>query len=65
MVKYYRSYKGGIFVTNNKVYTIDEIKNIVDAKGKVYAEVWYKVKVSHPFIKKENIKVSNVPTRIH
>ena len=37
----------------------DEVKNIVDAKGKVYAEVWYKVKVSHPFIKKENIKTNN------
>ena len=36
----------------------DEIKNIVDAKGKVYAEVWYKVKVSHPFIKKEYEKTN-------
>ena len=36
MVKYYRSYKGGIFVTNNKVYTIDEIKNIVAPIAKAY-----------------------------
>ena len=43
----------------NDILKNDEVKNIVDAKGKVYAEVWYKVKVSHPFIKKENIKTNN------
>ena len=42
----------------------DEIKNIVDAKGKVYAEVWYKVKVSHPFIKKEYEKTNKSKTTL-
>lgn len=29
------------------------IKNIVNAKAKVYAETWYKVKINHPFIYQE------------
>lgn len=36
----------------------DEVKNVVDAKGKVYAEVWYKVKISYPFVKKEYEKTN-------
>lgn len=41
----------------------DEIKNKVQAKGKVYGEVWYKVKVEYPLNYKE-IKYTNKKRKI-
>lgn len=54
----------GDLIVNGLIIKNDEIKNIVDAKGKVYAEVWYKVKVSHPFIKKEYEKTNKSKTTL-
>ncbi len=38
------------YITKN-----EEIKNIVNADGKVFAETWYKVKISHPKALKEQV----------
>lgn len=48
--------KGEVIVSSN-IKKGDEVKNIVDAKGKVFAEVWYRVKLSAPL--KTKIKVVN------
>ena len=39
--------KGDIIISSD-IYLNDELKDQKDALGKVYAEVWYKVKVSLP-----------------
>ena len=46
----------GDLIVNGLIIKNDEIKNIVDAKAKIYAEVWYKVKISYPFETEEIIK---------
>lgn len=46
----------GDLIVNGLIIKNDEIKNIVDAKAKIYAEVWYKVKISYPFETEEFIK---------
>lgn len=47
----------GEVIVSSKIKKGDEVKNIVDAKGKVFAEVWYRVKLSAPL--KTKIKVVN------
>ncbi len=46
--------KGEVIVSSN-IKKSDEVKNIVDAKGKVFAEVWYLVKLNSPFKTKEKV----------
>ena len=41
--------KGDIIISGN-VMLGEELKDIIDAKGKVYGEVWYKVRVTYPYI---------------
>lgn len=43
--------KGDIIISSD-IYLNDELKNRVNAKGKVYAEVWYKVNVEYPLNRK-------------
>ncbi|MBQ1496076.1 MAG: sporulation protein YqfD [Bacilli bacterium] len=50
--------KGDILIDSD-IYLNDELKNSVDAKGKVYAEVWYKVKVIYPLNYKEKKYTNN------
>lgn len=42
------SVKKGEVIISGKINLNDEIKEIVEAKGKVMGEVWYKTKVSYP-----------------
>ena len=39
--------KGDIIISSD-IFLNEELKNRVDSNGKVYAEVWYKVKVDYP-----------------
>ena len=50
--------KGDILIDSN-IYLNEELKNRVSAKGKVYAEVWYRVKIEYPLYYKEKIYTSN------
>ena len=50
--------KGEILISGN-IMRNEEIKSIISAKGKVYAEVWYKVLVELPTNYKETIKTNN------
>ena len=45
--------KGDIILSGSIVHN-EEVKNTVCASGKIYGEVWYKVKVEYPF--QENIR---------
>ena len=50
--------KGDILISSD-IMLNDEIKKQVNAKGKVYAEVWYKVKVEYPLNYKEKKYTNN------
>jgi len=44
--------KGDIIITG-EVKLNEEVKDVIPASGKVYAEVWYKTKVEYPYTYKE------------
>lgn len=44
--------KGEVIISGN-VFLNENLKDIVDAKGNVYGEVWYKVRVTYPYHYKE------------
>lgn len=46
--------KGDIIISSD-IYLNDEIKTRVNAKGKIYAEVWYKVNVEYPLNRKVKV----------
>lgn len=50
--------KGDILI-NSDIYLNEELKESVNAKGKVYAEVWYKVKIEYPLNYKEKKYTNN------
>lgn len=55
--------KGDIIISSD-IYLNDELKDQKDALGKVYAEVWYKVKVEYPLNRNEKVysdKSKNIP----
>lgn len=47
--------KKGEVIISGMIKKNDEVKNIVSAQAKVYAEVWYKVIIEHPFIFEEQV----------
>lgn len=47
--------KGDIIISGN-INKGEEVKNTIQAEGKVYAEVWYEVEVEYPLIYKEEYK---------
>ncbi len=47
--------KKGEIIISGMIKKNDEVKNIVSAQAKVYAEVWYKVIIEHPFIFEEQV----------
>jgi Putative stage IV sporulation protein YqfD. len=54
--------KGDIIITGN-VMLNEELKDVIDAEGVVYGEVWYKVSVNYPFVYMEETltgKTNNV-----
>ena len=53
--------KGDVIVSGNLSLN-EEIKKQVPAKGKVYAEVWYTVKVKHPYHYKKITKTNKSKT---
>ncbi|MBR3116955.1 MAG: sporulation protein YqfD [Bacilli bacterium] len=56
--------KGDILITSDIILN-DEIKNRVSAKGKVYAETWYKVRVEYPLNYKEIKYTNNTKNRFY
>lgn len=44
--------KGETIISGN-IYLNDQVKDIISAQGKVYAEVWYEVSVTYPYIHNE------------
>lgn len=46
--------KGEVIVSGS-IKKNDEIKNIISADAKIYAEVWYKVSIEHPYIFNEQV----------
>ena len=46
--------KGDIVISSD-IYLDDELKTRVNAKGKIYAEVWYKVNVEYPLNRKVKV----------
>ena len=46
--------KGDIVISSD-IYLNDELKTRVNAKGKIYAEVWYKVNVEYPLNRKVKV----------
>ena len=46
--------KGDIVISSD-IYLNDELKTRVNAKGKIYAEVWYKVNVDYPLNRKVKV----------
>lgn len=40
----------GDIVISGEIYLNEELKNVVEAKGKVYGEVWYKTQVEFPYL---------------
>ena len=55
--------KGDVIISG-KIMKKDEVKNIVEAKGKVYGETWYNVKVELPRTYKDIKYTGNSFTRI-
>lgn len=45
--------KPGDVIISGEIKLYDNIKDIVKADGKIYGEVWYQIKVEHPFSYKE------------
>lgn len=43
----------GDIIISGEIKLYDEVKEVVGAKGKVFGEVWYEIKVEYPFIYKE------------
>lgn len=54
--------KKGDVIISGEIKLNDETKSIVSAKGKVYGEVWYKVKIEYPYIYKEEKLTDNTKT---
>lgn len=50
----------GETVISGDILKDEEVKKSVVANGKIYGEVWYKVKVSYPLYYKETVYLSNV-----
>ena len=50
--------KGDIIVSG-RIYKNDEVKNIVNAKGTIYGETWYTVKVEIPYTYEEDKNTSS------
>lgn len=51
--------KEGEIIVSGKIYKNDKVVNNVSAKGNVYAEVWYEVKVELPINYQEKILTNN------
>ncbi len=54
----------GETVISGDILKDEEVKKSVVANGKIYGEVWYKVKVSYPLYYKETIYLSNVKSNV-
>ena len=50
--------KKGDIIVNGKVKLNEEIKEIIGARGKIYGEVWYNVKVTYPYKYYEKIETN-------
>lgn len=50
--------KGEVVISGN-IFLNENLKDIVDAKGSVYGEVWYKVRVTYPYHYKEEKETGN------
>ena len=55
--------KGDVIISGN-IMKKDEIKNIVEAKGKIYGETWYNVKVELPRTYRDKIYTGNSYNRL-
>lgn len=65
IVKEINSYvNAGDIIISGNITLNDQVKDIVSAKGKVYGEVWYKVKVSYPLAYSEQHETGNSQTRL-
>lgn len=54
----------GETVISGDILKDEEVKKSVVANGKIYGEVWYKVKVSYPLYYKETVYLSNVKSNV-
>lgn len=55
--------KGDVIISGN-IMKKDEVKNIVEAKGKIYGETWYNVKVELPRTYRDKIYTGNSYNRL-
>lgn len=64
VVKFVNTYvKKGEVIINGKIYLNDELKEIKNASGTIYGEVWYKVNIKYPlnyYENKETGKTNNM-----
>ncbi len=54
----------GETVISGDILKDEEVKKSVVANGKLYGEVWYKVKVNYPLYYKETVYLSNVKSNV-
>lgn len=54
--------KEGDVVISGEIKLNEEVKNITQAKGRIFGEVWYQTKVEFPFVYKESFRTGRKKT---